>query len=257
MRALKVFLKFLEIEWGKTMAYRINFLLHNLSILLSDILSPLLAILIYHNTPGIPGWTLGQFLLFYGTNIFVWGLAGFFFLPMSWRTSWKVRIGLFDQILVRPIKPVLHLTLTSVDLDKIGEVILGLLIILLSGVKFDPIQLSMYLLFLGCGILVMYSLSLMLTSAAILFVRVKNIFHIIWVLGEFTEYPLSLYSAPFRFFFTFILPFGLVSFYPAYAFFGLLEPSTILSLLLITAFFFLLALKIFDFAIKRYTSAGG
>lgn len=76
-------------------------------------------------------------------------------------------------------------------------------------------------------------------------------------MSQFGQYPATILSLPLRFFFTWVLPYAMVSFYPAafmlrsgeYLLYGLLTP-------LVGAAFFGLSLVVWGVAVKHYQSTG-
>ena len=71
------------------MAYRKNFIMRMISLVIFDIISPIIAIVIYNISSGIPGWEFSEFLLFIGTFTFVFGAEHFCFSMLPWMTSWR------------------------------------------------------------------------------------------------------------------------------------------------------------------------
>ena len=68
-RLWKYWMKNLALELQKEMIYKLNFFLKVVGLVLADIVAPLITLLIYRSTPGIPGWTFEEFILFQGSFI--------------------------------------------------------------------------------------------------------------------------------------------------------------------------------------------
>jgi ABC-2 type transport system permease protein len=78
---------------------------------------------------------------------------------------------------------------------------------------------------------------------------------------ETAQYPLAIYRPWFRRFFTYVVPLGCISYFPAVAIFGIEDPLGSSRAFQIAAplagFLFLaLALGFWRFGIRRYTSTG-
>jgi len=64
MKYLTLAVKTAQIYLNKDLAYKTNFIIVMLAMVLGDLVSPMIALIIYGTTVGIPGWTFHQFLLF-------------------------------------------------------------------------------------------------------------------------------------------------------------------------------------------------
>ena len=67
---LSLWIKNLELELAGEMIYKMNFFIKTVALIFADIIGPLVTMLIYANTSGIPGWSFHEFILFQGTFIF-------------------------------------------------------------------------------------------------------------------------------------------------------------------------------------------
>lgn len=102
-------------------------------------------------------------------------------------------------------------------------------------------------------------LSIFILSASYCFLTIKGL----EVRNVFTDggkhmaqYPIGIFKKGFVFFFTFIVPFGLVNYYPLLY---LLENTTntlFIFLPLITIFYLIISILIFYLGLKKYSSTG-
>ena len=256
---LKLWKKFLALELQAEMMYKINFFLKILSFIVGDIIAPIITLLIYTTTPGIPGWSFAEFILFQGSFIIVFGLAHFLIMGFPARVIEAVRDGSFDKYLVQPIKPLWHLTISAWDLEGGAEVLTGLALIgwAMTKLQLATINIVMYPLFILLGLLFIYSLLIIVAALAFLVVKSWALYDIFFKLSDFGRYPLTIYEGTLRFFLTLILPIGLVAFYPAEV---LVRGGIIHNLIMAGApviVLFGIALLLWREAMRRYTSAGG
>ena len=105
--------------------------------------------------------------------------------------------------------------------------------------------------------LVYYSIIVMISALSFLVVKSWGIFSLLWRSMDFIRYPLDIYSLPLRYLFTFFLPLGLASFYPAKALLGEISWLFVGEMVLVVGVFFGLSLVLWHFAMKKYNSAGG
>ena len=70
------------------------------------------------------------------------------------------------------------------------------------------------------------------------------------------EYPISIYKKGVVFFFTFIIPYGFVNYYPLLFFLGRTNNKLYMLSPFITIIFVLLSVLVFNKGLKKYTSTG-
>jgi ABC-2 type transport system permease protein len=115
----------------------------------------------------------------------------------------------------------------------------------------------MFVVLVVLGLFVYFSLIVIVSSLSFLVVKSWGLFSLLWRTIDFVRYPLDIYSLPLRYLFTFFLPLGLASFYPAKALMGEVGWLFVGEMVLVVGAFFGLSLVLWHFAMKKYTSAGG
>ena len=261
LKILKFFLRFTSLEIMAHLAYPGQLLMFALSQLIFSISGPVIAVIVYGVGKGIPGWSFYEFLIFNGTFTLVYGIWGTFFLAQIWRLSRDIENGSFDKFLIRPVKFPLYLLISGFDLDWIGQSAFGLFLILypiiLGKVNVTVMNVLIYLFLILLSAFVGYAMVMFIAGLEIIFVKRETIWNIIDSVVEFVRYPLNIYGPVIQFVFTFVLPFGLASFYPTQALFGRLNLFTLIPFTILSVGFLLVAIKFLNFAVKKYTSAGG
>lgn len=243
------------------LAYKGNFILKCAAMALLDLVGPLLTLLIYNTTQGIPGWSFYELLLFQGTLILVFGLGSAFVLDMPFEVIDVIRGGEFDFYLTRPYNTLLYTIATSFDMDGLAEIVVGLAIVTYSmaklGISILTTNFLMYLVFVVAGFLVQVAVMTLVSSLAFLVVKSDALMHLYFKISDFVRYPITIYHGGIVFALTFLLPLAVSSFYPAKALLGRLEPLTMLVVLIPVVLFVALSVLLWNAAMKRYTSAGG
>lgn len=241
------------------MTYRLDYLLTALSTIIGDIFTPVVTLIIYSITRGIPGWSYSEILLFQGVFILITEMNRFLFSRIPSTVAHNVREGTFDNFMLKPLPILTYVVIRSLDLDSLAGVITSLGIIGYALFSL-PTNLSNIVgfLYLTClGLLILFSLSLIVGALSFFYVRVHVLHQLIWQLKKLARYPLSIYTQSIRGVMTYIIPFGFASFYPASA---LIEGTT-LSFLIQSTFigfiFFVVSYTIWRFGLGHYESAGG
>lgn len=255
----KIWRKNILLSVSEMMTHKIGFFLLCLSLFFGDIIIPLVSTFIYKVSSGIPGWTLMQFILFQGTLILVLGLWHLLFADMPFVVIHNVMEGTFDNFLLRPFPALKLLTTMGFDFDGIGEVMAGVLIVGIAfiSLKLKAFLLVYYILFVLVALLFQYSLTIIAASLSFIFVQSWRLVEIIDLVSKFSRYPINIYNPETQFVIKFIVPAAIASYYPASILLGI-EPLTSIVKMSIPVFvFFLFSLLLWNFAIKKYTSAGG
>ena len=255
----RYWMKSLALELQKEMTYKLNFFFKVIGIVLADVVAPLVTLLIYRSTPGIPGWEFEEIILFQGSFILVFGLSRMLFMSFPGRVIEAVRDGSFDKYMVKPINPLLQLTLMSWDIEGSAEALTGLGLVVWSttkvGVTLPNMLLYVPLILLGC--LFVYSLMVVIAALAFLVVKSWALYDIFLKLSDFGRYPITIYEGGLRFMLTFIFPIGVVAFYPARSILVAQGWQLMTHVVLPIGGVFLISLLLWRQAMRKYTSAGG
>ena len=260
------FIKFMKAWWGNvklciesSMAYKTAFFLLLISLFLADIMIPIVSIVIYSVSSGIPGWSLYEFILFQGTLILVVGIWHSFFASLLGYTLGEINEGSFDKTLLRPFNSLAFQTSRGFDEDGIAEIAAGLAIV---GFAMHQLHLFGWMLLPYAGIILLaalfqYSMTVIASALAFVFVKTWRLFDLITLIERFARYPMDVYTMQMRFALTFIIPAGVASYYPATILLGKQSLSIIPWIALPVIAFFVFSLWLWSFAIRKYSSAGG
>jgi len=250
-----------KLELSDELSYRFNFTLKTIMNFFTNFFTPIFTLLVYTISSGLPGWSFEEFLLMNGIFILVSGLGGTFFQSMTWRTLDDIWRGRYDQHLIRPVNPLTYATLKTFNPDGLPAVTVGLLIASYALIKlhwiFSVDNLLAFIALVGLALLFLYALCVITIAMAFLFTKswvLINAFEDILGIGK---NPLSIYGSAGTFLFTFVFPVGIAAFYPAQALLGRLSLPMIGELALVAFAFFGFSLLMWNFGIKKYTSAGG
>jgi len=259
MKLLKLWSRWFNLWWQYEMAYRLNFILRCTGLVFYNFIGPLLAIVIYSISSGFPGWSFEQFLLIQGIMMTVLGIAHLLFTNAPWIISDLVRNGELDNLFIRPISPLRLLFCWAVDPEHIPQLCAGALIAVYAAIKAGVEATGV----VNCIILILAALAILaafmiiLSALTIFTVKANALIDFFLRIIAFGNYPLTIYGPIGAFLFTFILPVGIIAYYPAQALLGQISLRILIELISAAIIFFSLSLAIWRLAIKKYTSAGG
>ncbi len=240
-------------------AYRLDFFISFVIVLLNNLILPLVTLLIYGAGAVLPGWTLYEALLFQSAFMLVNGLCAPFFNNMVWITMENVREGNYDLLLIKPCPVILTTAAYSFSLDSIGALAGGIGVFIFSVTKLPPIGFMYWLTFfyfILCAVMMMFGASCLMSATTFKWVGNSRIFEIFGAVTTFGRYPLTLYPRFVRGLISVIIPVAALGIFPAYALLGVAKPLYYL-IILPCAGFMLLGVWSFLYMIRTYQSAGG
>ncbi len=244
---------------SSAMAYRFNFLLYLLIVFVSNLLMPIVTLLIYGSGAEIPGWTLYEALLFQSCYMLSTGLCSPFFFNMVWVTMSNIREGNYDLLLIKPC-PVLITTMAfSFELDNVGSLLGGLTLFIFSVSKLPPQGLSAWLsfaYFILCAVLMLFGAICLMAAITFRWVGNSRIFEMFHVATGFGRYPHTIFPKWLLGILTTVFPIAALGFFPASSLLGGFKPSMLL-IALPCALFAILGILVFQKMVGAYQSAGG
>ena len=119
----------------------------------------------------------------------------------------------------------------------------------------SPGAVAAALLLLACATLVLYSLWILVISAAFHVVKIDNLSYLFSSIFDAARWPVTVFQGLLRLFFTFVVPLALMTTYPALALLGKLDGWVAGQALLGALAFAALARVVWIRSIGTYTSA--
>jgi ABC-2 type transport system permease protein len=269
---LKVFLIFARNSLVRDMTFRANFIIDTISSIAWMAMNLAFYVLIFQYTPMIgadSGWGKYEFFLFLSTTLVVNSLVQALFMTNADEFSELIRTGSLDFALLKPIDTQFLVSLQRIDWSSLGNLVFGLVLIVYASLKLQqapgPLAIGLYLVYVVCGVAILYSLMMSLAASSVWLGRNQTLYDFWFYITNFSRYPREIYRGkygdPLRWFFTFIIPVLLVINVPARFLVRSLRPQTAQDWLL-PAFALVAAVAsfaasrwIFNRALVRYRSA--
>ncbi len=258
-RYFKLYMICLRTLFISETAYRLNFVLGMVITFISNILFPLVTLLIYANGQSFPGWNFWQVLLIQSIFTISTGISNTFFAGIFWETNANIKNGSFEVILLKPVNPLFFIMATTFNFQGIAYIIGGFIMFALSAAHCAVWTISgvlNFLLFGTGGIFVMLGIELIMSATSFKWIGNSRIPEIFDSIKQFAKYPMTIFPSLAKGICTFILPVAAVAFMPASALMGKTQVSfysTLIPCAVFAGIGFLLYFKM----IKLYESAGG
>ncbi len=259
MRYLRLLAAELRISLSLGMQYRWNFLLDGLLSLVWTALGIVPLHIAFHGRPALQGWRYEGALVVVGWFTLLKGILEGAVSPSLVAVVEQIRQGTLDFVLLKPADAQFLVSTAKFELWKVID---GLSALVIFGWAFSLLgywpsaaSILLSLLLLLSATLVLYSVWIMVIAAAFFVVRLDNLVYLFGAIFDFARWPVTVFKGFFRVFFTFVIPLGVMTTYPAQALLGTLSAQTALASIGGSLLFSLLARAIWTRALGRYTSA--
>jgi ABC-2 type transport system permease protein len=259
MRYLRLLAFQLRLSLSVGLQYRWNFVVDGFVSLLWTTLGIVPLYVALHDRPPVAGWTFARALVVVGYFSLLRGFLDGAVNPSLVAVVDQIRQGTLDFVLLKPVDAQFLVSTARFEVWKGLDVvaafgILGWAFHLLGqtpGLAGTALSAALLL----CALAVLYALWIMVISAAFWVVRLDNLAFFLGSLFDFARWPVGIFKGPWRLVFTFVIPLGLMTTYPAQAILGLLDARTAVLSVAGTVVFAALARMVWTRAISRYTSA--
>ena len=266
MTGARLYFRLIEQSVKAQLQYRASFLLMTVGHFVTTVVEASGIWALFDRFGGLQQWSLAEVAFLYGLVNCVFAIAESVSRGFDLFGTLFVKTGNFDRVLLRPRSTVLQLAGHELQLYRIGRFLQGLLImgwaVWTLEVAWPIWKFGLLVATVGCGVLFFYGLFVIQATLSFWATESLEIMNTLTYGGvETAQYPMTIYRRPFRRFFTFVVPLGCISYFPAMAILEVAEPLGTPVWLQICAplagvAFFLVALVIWSFGVRYYTSTG-
>jgi len=252
---------FLKNSVIREMEFSTNFLLQLVGHLLWFVFTLLFFNIIYLHIKSINGWTIHQTHFLIATNQIVIYLYQAFFGRNLSRFPRLIRSGDLDHFLIKPIDIQFISSVRYVNIRPILLLPAPIFLLFYSLIQMNLhpslSQIIVYILFLFGGITIRYLLGFSIMMLSFIFVEISALYSIQNDFLNYASYPVSIFKAFPRFFFSFLVPVILIANLPASIILQTIKNYQLLALYMIfyILIIFFISRKLFYFCLKHYSSA--
>ncbi len=200
------------------MEYKSSFILTMIATMLNTTTAILATVFLLQKFGPVGGWTIDEVILTSGIAIFGHSLTEILLQGLN-HLFLKVKGGALDQMMVRPRSMLFQVICSDFQIVKVGRLTEAILLIA-YGLMHVSIEWNLYKAFVFILILIGVNIlfaSLLIIKAAFCFWTIDGM-ELMNILQEggrdLSSYPISIYRDWFAKFFTFIVPFGMVNYFP-------------------------------------------
>jgi len=256
---IKLLLTLLKVNIQQELAYRADTAI-NIALSLMWLGWELLSLgIIFSNTDTLGGWGPGELLALLG----VWRLVNTLLAAIIWpnteRFNRSIRDGSLDYTLLMPVNSLVLVSLSRIVIWRVWDIVLAVVLIvaglITSGAGVAPLNLLTFLVLVGSGTIVIYSLWIVLIAFTFWFVKFDNNVTILQALMDAGRYPATVYPPWLRMLITFVIPVAVATTVPLQALRGELLWWQVLLFLGVGAASTQVARFVWRSGVRRYSGA--
>lgn len=259
MHTLRLIATFLKVNIQQELAYRADAALNMLLSVMWLGWELLSLSIIFSNTTTLGGWGPGELIALLG----VWRLVNTLLAALLWPNTEKfnaaVRDGSLDYTLLQPASSQFLVSFGRIVIWRVWDVVLAIVLIVvgvgMGGGGTTAGNVVAFLLLLGGGVAIIYSLWVALIACTFWFVKFDNNVTILQALMDSGRYPATVYPTWLRIIITFVVPIALATTVPLQALRGELTWAQVLLFLGIGALSVVVAAQIWRAGVRRYSGA--
>lgn len=267
MYQLSLYFRLVLVQLQSQLQYRAAFIFDILGTAFLVFIEFAAVAVVFERFENIKGWTLGEVALLWAVVEVSFGFMDMVFQGFDPpRFAEKVRLGTFDQLLLRPVNITLQVLASELELRRIGKIILGIGIFFLA-LKLTNIEWTVIkVLLVPCMVIsmTMFFAALFMIGSTITFWTVQSIdlLKILTYGGTYLmTYPMHIYQNWMRRVFTYIVPAIFLNYYPALYILDKEDPFNFPSFApfmgpVLASLMLLLAFRFWIFGIRHYKSTG-
>jgi len=239
--------------------YRYDFVVEGIISLLYTVTALVPLFVIFQARPSIAGWSFGQALLVVGWFTVLQGVLEGAVNPSLSRVVEHIRKGTLDFVLLKPADAQFMVSTSQFLPWRITSLLTALGVFGYAFYQLDALPslaaLAACTLLFASAVTILYSLWIVIVSAAFVVVKVDNLTYLFSSVFDAARWPVSVFRGFLRILFTFVIPLALMTTFPARAMLGELSLSGLALPVIFAIAFFGASRAVWLRALSRYTSA--
>ncbi len=252
--------KYFLINIKSIMVYDLDYLLGIIAMILKSGVNFCMLLLLFQLVDEVNGWTFDEMLFLYGIGTVSYSLWHCFFIDIITIPTY-IQTGELDRFLLKPVDPLFQIMMEAFDEDGWGELIFGIIVLIMSIVRLDIISPKLIVLPFFCisGCLIFAAITIFFSSIAFYTIGNVDMTDNVMDFREVIKYPLNIYNNFIQILFTFFIPIAFIAYYPGLWY---LDKKVDMSLNMmffgipVSILFFSLAWIWWHHALKKYSSSG-
>jgi ABC-2 type transport system permease protein len=255
-------LLFIQLRASTTVAmqYRVDFLVEGAISAFWALLALIpLSIVFTGGRQSVAGWTFPELLIVLGWFTLLKALLEGAINPSLMAVVDHIRRGTLDFVLLKPADAQFLVSTARFEPWRIADALaaVGMFVYAFRqlGRLPRPENVALALFLLAVATLILYSLWILVISAAFYVVRIDNLSFLFSSIYDAARWPVSVFSGALRIVFTFVIPLAVMTTFPAMALLGTLPLATAATCAAGALLFAAMARAVWSRSLAKYTSA--
>lgn len=257
---VKLYIESFKFNIKKQLEYKSSFIMNSISQLFVFFTYYFLILALFDKFSNIKGFTLYEVLLCFSIIQLGFACNETFFRGID-KFETLVINGDVDRLLVRPRGILFQVMCNDIDFVKIFRIIQAIIIMIISLLKLDIIwnasKVIVLILMIIASISIFFGLFVLMASYCFVTIQGLEVKSLVTDGGKnLAQYPIGIYKKGIIFFFTYIIPFAFVNYYPLLYFIDKSDNILYMFSPLLVIVFLIPCLWSFKIGLKHYNSTG-
>ena len=257
---MKLYFKSLAMHLKGELEYRVNFILSFLSQILVFFTYYFVILALFTKFDHIKGFTLYEVLLCFSVIQFGFSFNEVFARGVDKFDNLIIR-GDFDRLLLRPKNMILQVLCSDSDFVKLSRLIQAIIVMFIAlfhlSISWNITRVITILLMLFSACVIFFGIFLLAASYCFFTVQGLEVRNVFTDGGKhMAQYPIGVFSKGFVFFFTFIIPYAFVNYYPLLYLLGKEDNVLYAFSPILVVLYLIPCILVFYWGMKRYASVG-
>ena len=257
---VKLYIESFKNNIKSQLEYKSSFIMNSISQFFVFFTYYFIIIALFNRFNNIKGFSVYEVLLSFSIIQFGFSFNETFFRGID-KFEDLIIGGSLDRFLVRPQGILFQVLCTKIDFIKVFRILQSLVVMVIALINLDIVwnisKVIVLLFMLIASVLIFFGLFVLTASYCFITIQgleVKNLF----TDGgkNLAQYPISIYRKGIVFFFTFIIPYGFINYYPLLYFIDKTENILYMFSPLLVGLFLIPCLLSFKIGLKHYNSVG-
>src|SRR3990172_5365994 len=239
--------------------YRVEFLGEGALALFWAFWSLVPLLVVFGHRSAVAGWNFEEALVVMGWFTLMKGVLEGAVNPSLSSVVEHIRKGTLDFVLLKPADAQFLLSTARFEPWRVVDALGGVAIFAVASHRRGRVpsagSVALAVALLGCATVILYSLWILVVSAAFFVVKVDNLSFLFLSIYDAARWPADVFRGALRLVFTFVIPIAVLTTFPAEALLGRIGPARAGVLAAGALAFAALARAVWIRSIARYTSA--
>lgn len=258
-RHLRLAVAQLKLSTQAALEYRVGFWTQGFVGVLWSLGGVVPLIVALDHMPEVAGWNGWQLALLTGFYLMISGIYSALLQPALGQSMAHIRDGTLDYLLLRPVDGLVSCLLAAFEPWSLLEFVTGVALAVTAAIQLELspsfAELGSLAVVLACGIVSLYAIGVLMLAASFRALALENLTYLMETLLEFAHWPVSVFRGPLKLLFTFVVPFAVMTSYPAQSLMAALGSRELLGAVATAVGLAVVARLAWSRALRGYTSA--